>query len=137
MPEVSDIATPDSGAAAAPRPLGGFAAPAWWPWGVGVLVGLLVVGPGLGGGSLLSLDLLVTPEMAVPPGVYGLGPALSQRVPLFVLVGWLAALVGGPVAVKVLLVGWVAGVARVAVGVPLGQLVDRFVLHLIHPLSIL
>ena len=108
MPEVSDIATPDSGAAAAPRPLGGFAAPAWWPWGVGVLVGLLVVGPGLGGGSLLSLDLLVTPEMAVPPGVYGLGPALSQRVPLFVLVGWLAALVGGPVAVKVLLVGWVA-----------------------------
>ncbi|MEZ5204682.1 MAG: hypothetical protein R2701_09970 [Acidimicrobiales bacterium] len=108
MPEVSDIATPDSGAAAAPRPLGGFAAPAWWPWGVGVLVGLLVVGPGLGGGSLLSLDLLVTPEMAVPPGVYGLGPALSQRVPLFVLVGWLAAVVGGPVAVKVLLVGWVA-----------------------------
>ena len=92
-----------------------------------MLVGLLVVGPGLGGGSLLSLDLLVTPEMAVPPGVYGLGPALSQRVPLFVLVGWLAALVGGPVAVKVLLVGWVAvGFAGAWFGGSVAQCVVRW-----------
>lgn len=83
-------------------------APAWWPWGVGLLLGLVVLGPGLGGGSLLSLDLLVTPQIPVPNGVYGLGPALSQRVPLFALLGAGSALVGGPVITKVLLVVFVA-----------------------------
>jgi hypothetical protein len=75
---------------------------------VGLLLGLVVVGPGLAGGSLLSLDLLVTPEIPVPSGMFGLGPALSQRVPLFALVGGLSAVVGGPVATKVLLVAWMA-----------------------------
>src|SRR4051794_24928230 len=77
--------------------------PAWWPWAVGLLLGLVVVGPGLSGGSLLSLDLLVTPDIPVPNGVYGLGPALSQRVPLFALLGLGSAVVGGPVTTKVLL----------------------------------
>ena len=90
----------------------------WWPWAVGLLLGLVVLGPALGGGSLLSLDLLVTPEIPIPDGLYGLGPALSQRVPLFAIVGGLAAVVGGPVATKALLVAWVAtgfaGAARLA-----------------------
>lgn len=94
------------------------AAPAWWPWAVGLLLGMVVVGPGLAGGSLLSLDLLVTPEIPLPAGLIGLGPALSQRVPLFGVVGALAAVVGGPVAIKVLVVAWVAigfaGAARLA-----------------------
>lgn len=92
--------------------------PGWWPWGAGLLLGLVLLGPGLGGGSLLSLDLLVTPDIPVPNGVYGLGPALSQRVPLFALVGVGSALVGGPVAMKALLVSFVAvgfaGAARLA-----------------------
>lgn len=80
----------------------------WWPWAAGLLLGLVVLGPGLAGGSLLSLDLLVTPEIPVPSGVLGLGPALSQRVPLFALVGGLSAVLGGPLATKLLLVAWVA-----------------------------
>jgi hypothetical protein len=82
--------------------------PSWWPWAVGLLVGLVVVGPGLSGGSLLSLDLLVTPDIPVPNGVYGLGPALSQRVPLFAVLGLGSAVVGGPVITKVLIVGFLA-----------------------------
>lgn len=100
------------------RPAARRVLPGWWPWGAGLLLGLVVLGPGLGGGSLLSLDLLVTPDIPVPNGVYGLGPALSQRVPLFALVGAGSALVGGPAATKVLLVACTAvgfaGAARLA-----------------------
>lgn len=82
--------------------------PWWWPWGAGLLLGLVVLGPGLAGGSMLSLDLLVTPDIPVPNGVYGLGPALSQRVPLFAVLGLGSAIVGGPVITKVLIVGFLA-----------------------------
>src|SRR5690625_2728305 len=51
---------------------------------IGVVVALMVLGPALRSGPLLDLDLLVTPEIPVPNGLWGLGPALSQRVPLFV-----------------------------------------------------
>ncbi|WP_426574101.1 hypothetical protein [Aquihabitans sp. McL0605] len=92
--------------------------PGWWPWAVGALLGLIVLGPGLGGGSLLSLDLLVTPHIPVPNGMYGLGPALSQRVPLFAILGLGSAVVGGPVITKVLIVVFLAagfaGAARLA-----------------------
>lgn len=101
-----------------PAPRGAPGAPAWWPWAAGLLLGLVVMGPGLGAGSLLSLDLLVTPHIPIPNGMFGLGPALSQRVPLFALIGAVAAVVGGPVAVKLLLVGSTAaafaGAARLA-----------------------
>lgn len=90
--------------------------PGWWPWGAGLLLGMVVLGPGLGGGSLLSLDLLVTPSIPIPNGIFGLGPALSQRVPLFALVGMGSWLFGGPVTVKALVVLWsgaaFAGAAR-------------------------
>jgi hypothetical protein len=103
--------------------------PAWWPWGLGLLLGLVVVGPGLSGGSLLSLDLLVTPDIPVPNGMYGLGPALSQRVPLFAVLGLGSAVVGGPTITKVLIVAFLAvgfaGGARLVrilapAGVPVG-----------------
>lgn len=79
--------------------------PAWWAWGVGGLLGLVVVGPGLELGPLLSFDLQVTPSIPFPPGVFGLGPGLSQRVPLFVLLAGLSAVVGGPAAGVAFLVG--------------------------------
>ena len=59
---------------------------AGWPWWVaGIALGLLVLGPGLGPGPLLNLDLLVTPSIPVPNGIFGLGPALTQRVPFFAI----------------------------------------------------
>ncbi len=99
--------------------------PSWWAWGMGLLLGLVVVGPGLSGGSLLSLDLLVTPDIPVPNGMYGLGPALSQRVPLFAVLGLGSAVVGGPVITKALIVaflavGFVGGARLVRVLAPHG-----------------
>lgn len=77
----------------------------WWlaPL-VGLVAGAAVVGPGLGSGPLLNLDLAATPELRVPPGIWGLGPALTQRVPLGVLEAWVAVLLGGPATVKLFLV---------------------------------
>jgi hypothetical protein len=90
----------------------------WWPWAVGLVLGLVVVGPGLAPGPLLSLDLLATPDVPVPNGLYGLGPSLSQRVPLFALLGVGSDLVGGPAATKAFFVATVAvgfaGAARLA-----------------------
>ncbi len=87
---------------------------------LGVALGLVVLGPGLGRGPLLNLDLLVTPEIPVPNGVFGLGPALTQRVPFFALLGLGSWLVGGPVAVKAAVVALIAlgfvGAARLVDG---------------------
>lgn len=71
---------------------------------MGVVLAILVMGPGLGPGSLLNLDLLVTPDIPIPNGIFGLGPQLSQRTPFFVLFGLGSWLVGGPLATKILLV---------------------------------
>lgn len=97
--------------------------PAWWAWGVGGLLGLVVVGPGLQLGPLLSFDLQITPWIPFPPGALGLGPGLSQRVPLFVLLAGLSAVVGGPAAGVAFLVGCTAAafagtirLCRLAVG---------------------
>lgn len=117
MPSISNPIAPDSVGLNGP-PARGWRLPDWWAWAVGLLLGLVVVGPGLSGGSLLSLDLLVTPDIPVPNGMYGLGPALSQRVPLFAVLGLGSALVGGPVITKVLIVAFLAcgfaGAARLA-----------------------
>jgi hypothetical protein len=101
VPEPEPTQPPGRPAAHRPGP--------WWAsWGPGLLLGCLVLGPGLRGGSLLSLDLLVTPDIPIPNGIYGLGPALTQRVPSFALLGVLSWLVGGPVAAKAVIVALVA-----------------------------
>lgn len=80
-----------------------------WPWWVaGLALGLLVLGPGLGPGPLLNLDLLVTPSIPVPNGIFGLGPALTQRVPFFAILAAGSWLVGGPLAAKVVVVALLA-----------------------------
>jgi hypothetical protein len=73
-----------------------------------VVAGLVLLGPGMGSGPLLNLDLVAPPELRVPPGIWGLGPALTQRVPLGALEAWVGALIGGPQAVKLLIVASVA-----------------------------
>ena len=117
MPPTAQTTAPADDAPAAERPHRR-PLPTWWPWAVGALLGMLVLGPAMGGGSLLSLDLLVTPHIPVPNGMYGLGPALSQRVPLFAVLGLGSAVVGGPVITKVLIVAFLAagfaGAARLA-----------------------
>lgn len=51
----------------------------WWPWLVGGVAGLLVLGPALRAGALFNLDLVVTDSVPVPSGFWGLGPALPRR----------------------------------------------------------
>jgi len=80
----------------------------WWSWLIGAVLGAVVMGPGLGPGSLLNLDLLVTPSIPVPNGLYGLGPALTQRVPFFTILAMGSWLVGGPLATKVVVVALIA-----------------------------
>jgi hypothetical protein len=75
------------------------------PWVAGVVLALLVLGPGLAPGSLLNLDLVFTPTIPVPRGVWALGPELSRRVPLGVALAWASSLFSGPFAGKLLLGG--------------------------------
>ncbi len=94
----------------------------WTPWLFGLLTALVVLGPALRPGALLNLDLVITPEVPVPRGAWGLGPDLPRRVPLGLALAWASSLVGGPVAAKVLfgacLTGAFAGVWRLATGAP-------------------
>ncbi|MBV8960394.1 MAG: hypothetical protein JO087_16630 [Actinobacteria bacterium] len=79
-----------------------------WEWWCGVALGIAVVGPGLAPGGLLSLDLVATPRIPVPSGIWGVGPDLPRRVPYGVVVAWLSQLIGGPLTIKLLLVACVA-----------------------------
>src|SRR5438270_2022970 len=96
------------------------------PWLGGIAVAVLVLGPALGPGSLLNLDLVFAPTIPVPRGVWALGPELSRRVPLGVVLAWASTVVGGPVAGKVLL-GVALGAAFVGVWrlMPDGGLITR------------
>jgi hypothetical protein len=73
------------------------------PWLAGAVLALLVLGPALAPSSLLNLDLVFTPTIPVPRGVWALGPELSRRVPLGVALAWASAIVGGPLAGKVMI----------------------------------
>ena len=105
-------------------------------WASGAGGGLVVLGPALGGGSLLNLDLVVTPRVRLPPGVWGLGPELPRRVPLMAPIAALSHVVPGP-AVWVALVAFAvaagcAGVYRLADG---AQPVARLGAGLFYALS--
>ncbi len=97
-------------------------APHALPWLLGLGVALVVVGPVLAPGSLLNLDFVLTPHIPVPSGVWGLGPELPRRVPLFVPMAWLSTVVDGTVVGKAVLIATItvafAGAHRLAAGAP-------------------
>lgn len=72
-------------------------------WAAGIALSALVIGPGLGPGSLLNLDLVLVSDPPIPPGVWGLGPELPRRVPMWAFVTWLAPLLGGETVGKILM----------------------------------
>ncbi|HLG01864.1 MAG TPA: hypothetical protein VI916_15490 [Acidimicrobiia bacterium] len=74
-----------------------------WLWAAGVLGAALALGPALGPGSLLSLDLVLTPRIPFPDAVVGLGHELPRRVPLGAPLSWASDVVGGPTAGKLFL----------------------------------
>lgn len=81
----------------------------WWPWAAGLVLGLVVLGPALCPGALFNLDLVLTPVIPVPQGVWGLGPELPRRLPFMVPLAWLSSVVDGAAAAKVMLVAVFAG----------------------------
>lgn len=76
----------------------------WWPWLAGVGVGVAVLGPALGPGALFNLDLVLTPVIPVPQGVWGLGPELPRRLPFMLPLAWASSVVDGAAVAKVALV---------------------------------
>jgi hypothetical protein len=89
-----------------------------WLWLGATCVALVMIGPGLRPGALLNLDLLIIDELPVPHGMWGLGPELPRRVPLWGPMAWLSAVVGGEAVGKGFLVATIvvaaAGMYRLA-----------------------
>ncbi len=92
------------------------------PWLLGTVIALVVAGPVLAPGMLLNLDLMLTPEIPVPAGVWGLGPELPRRLPFFVPMAWLSTVVDGATVGKLVMVLTIAtafaGAHRLAAGAP-------------------
>ncbi|MBI2708361.1 MAG: hypothetical protein HYX34_01500 [Actinobacteria bacterium] len=82
--------------------------PSWVAWSVGAAAALVAVGPGLGPGAWLNVDLVVTPVTPVPRGVWGLGPELPRRVPYALPLAWISAAVPGTLPTKLLMVASLA-----------------------------
>ena len=103
----------------APAPGGGRAR---WraaaPWAVGLVLAIVMLGPALAPGPLFTLDLVLPSDLPVPRGVWGLGPELPRRVPLWLPLAWLSPLIGGDTAGKLLMVASIvvayAGMHRLA-----------------------
>lgn len=111
-----------------------------WEWLCGVALGIAVVGPGLAPGGLLSLDLVATPTIPVPSGIWGAGPDLPRRVPYGVVVAWLSHVVGGPLTIKLLLVACVssafAGAAHLVRGQPAATRAAAGLLYALSPFTL-
>ena len=83
---------------------------------VAFVVGVFVLGPAWGSGGLLNLDLVVTPDQHVSPGIWGLGPEVPRSQPVDTVLAWVAQILGGPLTAKLffllIIVVATAGAAR-------------------------
>ena len=93
--------------------------PLLWSLGLGVLL----LGPALGGGYVLSYDMVWVPDLALRPDLLGVGSALPRAVPSDAVVAVLDQVVPGWVLQKVVLLAPLVagglGVARLLDGVGL------------------
>jgi len=76
-----------------------------------LVLAIAFLGPGLGRGALMNLDLMVLPEMDVPSGVWGLGPEFPRRLPLWLPITMISSIVPATLTTKLLfiaifVVGW-------------------------------
>ncbi len=95
------------------------ARPSWraaLPWGWSLLLALLLLGPALGPGYVLSYDMVWVPDLALRSDFWGLGSGLPRAVPSDAVVAVLDEVLGGAVLQKVVLLGCLvlggAGAAR-------------------------
>jgi hypothetical protein len=94
----------------------------WWhrirPWVIGVVASVIVLGPGLGRGQLLNIDLVSTPRLRLPDWRWGVGPGVPHRVPLYFPLSVMSHVIDGATVTKLLyvvtLTALFAGVWRLA-----------------------
>jgi len=93
--------------------------PAAWA----LLLAVLLLGPALAPGLVLSYDMVWVPDLALRPDSFGLGSGLPRAVPSDAVVAVLDELVPGALLQKLVLIGSLvaagAGVARLVEGLPL------------------
>ncbi len=98
-----------------PRPTPPWLVPLW-----SLLLAVLLLGPALAPGYVLSFDMVWVPDLALRPDVWGLGSGLPRAVPSDAVVGLLDEVVGGMVLQKLVLLGSLVaggvGAARLAPG---------------------
>ncbi|MCR6032023.1 hypothetical protein GGQ22_11265 [Nocardioides sp. zg-579] len=83
---------------------------AWVPRAWSLVLALLLLGPALGPGLLLTYDMVWVPDLPVRPDVWGVGSGLPRAVPSDAVVAVLDEVVPGALLQKaVLLVALVAG----------------------------
>ena len=67
------------------------------------------MGPVLRTGSVFNLDLILPAHLDVPAGVWGLGPELPRRLPLWTFVSMISDVVPAPVIGKALMIACLVG----------------------------
>lgn len=77
----------------------------WVPRVWSVLLALVLLGPALGWGYVLSYDMVWVPDLAVTPDSLGLGSGLPRAVPSDAVIGVIDELIPGMLLQKILLVG--------------------------------
>lgn len=92
----------------------------WAPTVWSLLLGLLLLGPALGRGYVLSYDMVWVPDLAVRPDAWGVGSALPRAVPSDLVVAVLDEVIPGMLLQKLVLLG-----ALVAAGAGAAALVPR------------
>jgi hypothetical protein len=93
---------------------------------VGLVLGLLAVGPGLAPGYLLSYDMVFVPNPAFTKATFGLTGALPRAVPSDAVVTALTTVVPGDIVQKVLLLAiFVMACTSAAALVPSQRLLPR------------
>ncbi len=94
------------------EPSGAFA-PGWRGrvvrWAPPSIAALLIAGPVLRPGSVFNLDLVLPPRLDVPAGLWGLGPELPRRLPLWTYVSIGSRIVTADAIGKALMVACLIG----------------------------
>ena len=105
--------------------------------GVPILVALLLVGPGMGPGALMNLDLIALPHMDVPESFLGVGTELPRQMPLWAFFSVLSKVIDGTLVVKAFLVSSIVlawlGMKRWAAILGVRRPVDAAALYALSP----
>lgn len=86
------------------------------PWAWSLILGLVVLGPALGPGFVLSYDMVWVPDLALRPSFWGLGSGLPRAVPSDAVVAILDEVIPGALLQDVLLLGALVGAGAGAAG---------------------